>query len=300
MANGVKCWTDDYHLIAALALCEDLSASCYDCFAEFLKTGKVRGSDVTTDAIFQNEKSEAVVISKSKGVLSGTKIFKLVYELIDEEVKAKFLKNDSDSLEIGDEICRISGRMSSILKGERTALNFIGHLSGIATEVNNLLKELSDVKITLIDTRKTTPGMRRLEKEAVTHGGAQNHRFGLYDMVLIKDNHIDAAGSIKNAVEKVRKKYGNLYKIEVETRNISEVKEALEQRVDRIMLDNMSRNEIEKALELIDDRIEVEVSGNMDAEKIKNLKGLNIDYVSLGYITASVKSHDFSMVIRRK
>lgn len=298
MHSNAKYWADDYYLIAALALCEDLSRDCFECFTNFIKTGKVCGIDVTTDAIFQDELYEAVVISKSMGILSGSKVFKAVYQIIDYKVQVNFFKSDSELLNPGDEVCQIRGMMSSILRAERTSLNFLAHLSGIATEVNNLIKSLSDVKITILDTRKTTPGMRRLEKEAVSHGGAKNHRFGLYDMVLIKDNHIDAAGSIKDAVKKVREKYGNLYRIEVEARNLKEVKEALKQNIDRIMLDNMNVNEIKKAIKIIDGGVEVEISGNMNEERIRNLKGFNIDYVSLGYITSSVKSHDFSMIIR--
>ena len=298
MGDGVENHQEDYYLIAALALCEDLSDNCYKCFTDYLKTGQIKGIDVTTDAIFKDEISEAVVVSKSKGVLSGSKIFSAVYRIIDDKIQIDFLKRDADLLNPGDEICSIKGRASSILKVERASLNFLAHLSGIATETYNIVKNLSDVDIKILDTRKTTPGMRRLEKEAVFHGGAKNHRFGLYDMVLIKDNHIDVAGTISNAVRRVRKKYGNRYRIEVETRNIEEVKEALNQKVDRIMLDNMNRDEIEEALRIIDGRVEVEVSGNMNEKRIKELKGLKIDYVSIGYITSSVRSLDFSMVIR--
>lgn len=297
MHNASEHWIDDYYLITVLALCEDLSEDTYKCLTEFLNTGRLQGIDVTTDAIFNDEMAEAVVVSKSTGILSGVNVFRAVFKIVDDKVSIEFLKEDSQSIVPGDKICKIRGKISSILKAERTSLNFLAHLSGIATEANNLLKRIANVGITILDTRKTTPGMRKLEKEAVVHGGAQNHRFGLYDMVLIKDNHIDGAGSIKNAVKKVKEKYGNLYKIEVETRNIDEVKEALEQNVDRIMLDNMSRDEIKRAVDVIGGRVEIEVSGNMNEDRIKDLKGIGVNFVSLGYITSSAKPLDLSMII---
>ncbi len=289
--------SDDVDLIIAIALCEDLGDNLQRCFNHFVKHGTITGSDITGEAIFAPESiSDFRVVAKSEGILSGSKVFKRVFGILNKDIKTTFVKSDGSSFKIGDEICRIKGPTVDILKGERTALNFLGHLSGIATEVSNLIKITGYTGIKILDTRKTTPGMRLLEKEAVRHGGGYNHRYGLYDMVLIKDNHIDVAGSITEAVNRVRDKYGNKYKIEVETRNTKEVKEALECKVDRIMLDNMSIAEIKEAVELIKGRCEIEVSGNMNAEKINDLKGLKIDFVSLGYITYNVRRVDFSMV----
>jgi nicotinate-nucleotide pyrophosphorylase (carboxylating) len=185
-----------------------------------------------------------------------------------------------------------------MLIGERTALNFLGHLSGIATKARRLVQILNDPRIRILDTRKTLPGLRVLEKQAVVHGGCSNHRMGLYDMVLIKDNHIDGAGSITEAVHAVRKRYTDRYVIEVETRNIQEVEEAVSAGADRIMLDNMDISLIRKALRMIGGRVEIEVSGNIDEHNIARLRGLDIDFVSMGSLTYGAVHADFTLMLK--
>ena len=251
--------------------------------------------DVTSDAIFQEEGGRARIIAKSDGVLSGCLCVKRLYQLLDPTLVLKFHKGDGERFRKGDYIVSLQGKLRSILRGERTALNFLGHLSGIATEVQYLVQMLQGTKIKILDTRKTLPGLRELEKKAVVHGGGSNHRMGLYDMILVKDNHIDAAGSIAKAVRIVRQRYGTQYKIEVEARTLEEVQEAISSGVDRIMLDNMPKSLIKQAVRLISAKAEVEVSGNMDRKKVKKLRGIPLDYLSAGYITNAAGHSDFSM-----
>lgn len=250
--------------------------------------------DVTSEAIFKNEESAFILLSKENGILCGCEIFSETFKTIDKNIKIDFNYGDRTSIKKGDVVARINGKVINILKGERTALNFISHLSGISTKVNDFVKLTKD-RIKILDTRKTIPGMRILQKYAVYCGGGQNHRMGLFDMVLIKDNHIDAKGGITNAVNKVREKWDKKYKIEVETRNLDEVKEAISCKVDRIMLDNMDINQIKKALNIINNQIEVEVSGNIDLNKIKKLSKLKIDFISIGELTHTIKAFDFSL-----
>ncbi len=250
--------------------------------------------DVTSDPLFSGEKGVFKLISKDTGVLCGKDVFTEVFNIIDGECSVFFNFHDGDELKKSDEAARIEGRILSILKGERTALNFISHMSGIATKTAGFVREASGM-IKILDTRKTIPGMRMLQKYAVKCGGGVNHRIGLYDMVLVKDNHIDAAGGITKAVEILRSKWGSRYKIEVETRTLDEVKEALSCGVDRIMLDNMDDKMIGMAAVLIGRKCETEVSGNITIESIAALKGTGIDYVSIGELTHTVRAFDFSL-----
>ncbi len=250
--------------------------------------------DVTSDAIFKKEEATFFLLSKENGILCGREIFSETFKTIDKNIKIDFKYGDRASIKKGDIVARINGKVINILKGERTALNFISHLSGISTKVNDFVK-LTKGKIKILDTRKTIPGMRILQKYAVICGGGQNHRMGLFDMVLIKDNHIDASGGIIDAVNKVREKWGNKYKIEVETRNMDEVKESVSCNVDRIMLDNMDINKIKNAINLIKNQIEVEVSGNINFKKIKKLSKLKIDFISIGELTHTINAFDFSL-----
>jgi nicotinate-nucleotide pyrophosphorylase (carboxylating) len=284
-------------LVIRAALTEDLCEDFEKGIEIFQKGGAPIFTDVTTDAVFSDEIRVAHLISKSEGILSGAEVFKKVFELIDTGLEVEFFKNDGEHFTRAEKIARLKGRVRSILSGERTALNFLGHLSGIATETGRIADLLKGTAVTILDTRKTIPGLRQLEKMAVVHGGGCNHRMGLYDMVLIKDNHIDGAGSITQAVKKTRSSYGGRYKIEVETRSLEEVEEALELDVDRIMLDNMSRREVKNAVRVIDGKIEVEVSGNIDRRRIKKLRNMPVDYISAGYITNSAGHSDFSMRI---
>jgi nicotinate-nucleotide pyrophosphorylase (carboxylating) len=254
-----------------------------------------RLADVTSDVVLEDEEVAAVVFAKSAGILSGTKPFARVYSLVDPKVELSFFRNDGDRFEKGERIVGLDGRAVSIFKAERTALNFLGHLSGIATEVGRLVQLLKKSDIKLLDTRKTLPGLRSLEKAAVVHGGGVNHRMGLFDMVLLKDNHIDAVGSITEAVSKIRAAHGDAYTVEVETRNLEEVEEALETEVDRIMLDNMNRRMLKKAVRRIGGRAEIEVSGNMNRKTIRRLRKIPVQWISVGYITYAAGHSDFSL-----
>jgi len=250
--------------------------------------------DVTSEAIFRDELYSYKLMSKESGTLCGIDIFISVMKHIDKSIEIKSYFKDRDVISRGDIIADISGPVVSILKAERTALNFISHLSAIATKTAIFVKR-AEGKVIILDTRKTLPGYRKLEKYAVSCGGGENHRMGLYDMVMIKDNHSDAAGGITAAVERVKAKWGDKYKIEVETRNIEEVKEALECGADRIMLDNMSDADMENAVEYIAGRAETEASGNMNLQRIKSTSLTGVDYISFGELTNSVKAFDFSL-----
>ena len=250
--------------------------------------------DVTSEAIFRDELYSYKLMSKESGTLCGIDIFTSVMKHIDKSIEVKNYFKDRDVISRGDIIADISGPVVSILKAERTALNFISHLSAISTKTAIFVKR-AEGKVIILDTRKTLPGYRELEKYAVSCGGGENHRMGLYDMVMIKDNHSDAAGGITSAVERVKAKWGDIYKIEVETRNIEEVKEALKCGADRIMLDNMSDADMENAVEYIAGRAETEASGNMNLQRIKSTSLTGVDYISFGELTNSVKAFDFSL-----
>ncbi len=250
--------------------------------------------DVTSEAIFKDELYSYKLMAKESGILCGIEIFTAVMKFIDSNVTVKNYFNDRDTINRGDIIADVSGPVVSVLKGERTALNFISHLSAISTKTSLFVKR-AEGKVIIIDTRKTLPGYRELQKYAVNCGGGENHRMGLYDMVMIKDNHSDAAGGISAAVERVKAKWRDKYKIEVETRNMEEVKEALKCGVDRIMLDNMSDSDMEEAVEYIAGRAETEASGNMNLQRIKSTSLTGVDYISFGELTNSVKAFDFSL-----
>ena len=268
----------------------------YDIMKSAIIEDSLFNGDITTQAIFLKKEARSFKLTaKEDGILCGSEIFTDVFKLIDPNCSVEFYYNDSGKIMKGDIVGRVKGDIRSILKGERVALNFISHLSGIATKTAKYVSEASGrVKIT--DTRKTIPGLRMLQKYAVKCGGGVNHRLGLYDMILIKDNHIDGAGGIKNAVKMVRDMWGKEYKIEVETRTLDEVKEALESDIDVIMLDNMGLDMIKEALKIIDKKVNVEVSGNMNIEKINIFSKLEgITSISFGELTHSVNCLDFSL-----
>lgn len=256
---------------------------------DLLSTG-----DVTSEAIFSNETYSYKLVAKESGILCGIDIFAKVMLRIDNRVQVNKHFKDRDRITKGDIIADVSGPVVSILKGERTALNFLSHLSAIATKTSLFVKE-TDGKVKILDTRKTLPGYRELQKYAVNCGGGENHRMGLHDMVMIKDNHSDAAGGIANALSKVREKWGTRFRVEVEARNMDEVKEALAAGADRIMLDNMSNDEMKEAVEYIAGGAETEASGNMTIERIKSVTETGVDYISFGELTNSVKAFDFSL-----
>lgn len=251
--------------------------------------------DITTDSILKDEKAEANLIAKDKGILAGLDVFKRVFEILDEDVTFEFYFSDGDQVKNKDLIGKISGRAKAILEGERTALNFLQRMSGIATYTKKMVDALDSEHVKILDTRKTTPNMRIFEKYAVTLGGGYNHRYNLSDGIMLKDNHIDAAGGIREAVEKVRILNPFVKKIEVEVENFDQVREALEAKADIIMLDNMEIEEIREACKIINKRAIIECSGNVSLENINSYKDLDIDYISSGAITYSAGVLDLSM-----
>jgi nicotinate-nucleotide pyrophosphorylase (carboxylating) len=259
--------------------------------------------DITSLAtIPELSESEAVIIARQEGIVCGLHIVEKVFHQMDSSLQVNLLKQDGEKVENGTELCRIRGNTRAILGGERVALNFLGHLSGIATKTRIITDRLAASNIQVLDTRKTLPLYRELQKYAVRTGGGRNHRFGLYDMFLIKENHIQAAGGISNAIQKsleFRKKKKQNWKIEVETKNLEEVKEACRFPIDIIMLDNMSREEIRICSSVIrKTSIKIEVSGNITLENIKNYVDLDIDYISMGSLTHSVRNFDVSLLIK--
>lgn len=251
--------------------------------------------DITTDAILKDERAEVNLRAKDKGILAGLDVFKRVFEILDEDVSFEFYFSDGDEVNNKDLIGKISGRAKAILEGERTALNFLQRMSGIATYTKKMLDALDSDHVKILDTRKTTPNMRIFEKYAVTLGGAYNHRYNLSDGIMLKDNHIDAAGGIREAVEKVRSLNPFVKKIEVEVENFDQVREALEAKADIIMLDNMDIEEIKEACKIINKRAIIECSGNISLENINSYRDLDIDYISSGAITYGAGVLDLSM-----
>ncbi len=255
--------------------------------------------DVTSMALFSGtERSVFRLLSKSEGLLCGIEVFAAVFAELDGDIAVEPYKKDGEALGVGEVVARVRGPTKWILSGERTALNFLSHLSGIATRTRRLVeagRAAGPGTPLVLDTRKTLPGMRVLQKYAVATGGACNHRMGLYDMVLLKDNHIDAAGGITAAIAAVRRAWGGRFKIEVEARRLEDVREALDAGVDRIMLDNMDVATMRRAAELVAGRVETEASGNLTRERLIGLAGSGITYASFGELTHTVEAFDFSL-----
>ena len=255
--------------------------------------------DVTTDYLIPAEQmGKGKLVAKAEGILCGVEVAARVFELIDSDIKIEILIKDGESVKYGDEIVRLEGRTASLLKGERTALNLIQHMSGIATAANQATKLVEGTNASIADTRKTLPGMRPLQKYAVMTGGAKNHRYNLSDAAMLKDNHIDAAGGITAAVTTLRKKIGHMTKIEVETRNLDELKEALAVGADIIMLDNMSPELMKEAVEITNGRAVLEASGGITNETLRAVAESGVDIISIGALTHSVKAFDISMYIK--
>ncbi len=252
--------------------------------------------DITTNAVI-SDKEAAVgkVIAKEDLIPCGLNIFKYVFLCLDKNIKIDPKHTDGEKVQNGSTLLTFSGNTRALLSGERVALNILQRLSGIATLTAKFVKKVPN-SVKILDTRKTTPGMRALEKYAVRCGGASNHRFGLYDAVLIKDNHIKAVGSITKAVEKVRKKIPQTQKIEVEVKNIDEVKEVLQLECDIIMLDNMPSELVKEAVRTINKRAKTEISGNIGLHNIQKMASAGIDYISIGALTHSAPAVDISMV----
>lgn len=254
--------------------------------------------DVTTDYLVDDdEQSTAVYIAKDNGVLAGINVAMRVFELLDNNVKYRILIKDGEKVQKGDVIAKIKGSTKALLKGERTALNLLQHMSGIATATNKCVELVKGTKASIADTRKTLPGLRALQKYAVTVGGGKNHRYNLSDCAMLKDNHIDAYGSLTNAVNALREKIGHTTKIEVETRNLEEFREALEIKADIIMLDNMSCEMMKEAVIINNGQALLEASGNVTEKTIADIAKTGVDIISLGALTHSVKAFDISMKI---
>jgi len=252
--------------------------------------------DVSADSLFEpGQRSKARLLSKDDGVLCGLFIFLRVFELLDGTFSAVYFKKDGDHVKNGDIIAELSGSTAMLLKGERTALNLIQHLSGISTQTAVAVKTVEGTKAQITDTRKTLPGLRALQKYAVTCGGGKNHRFNLSDGAMLKDNHIDAAGGITNAVQILREKLGHMIKIEVETRNLDEVTEALGAGAEIIMLDNMTNEMMAQAVKMTQGRALLEASGGITLENLRSAAETGVDIISLGALTHSVKAFDISM-----
>lgn len=255
--------------------------------------------DVTTDNLIPDDHtSEAYFIAKDSGVLCGIDVAARVFDLAGGNVEKEILLRDGAEVKKGDYIAFFRGSTKTLLKGERTALNLIQHMSGIATATNKCVKLVEGTRASIADTRKTLPGLRALQKYAVTVGGGKNHRFNLSDGAMLKDNHIDAYGSITGAVTALRKKAGHMLKIEVEVRNLEELEEALANKCEVIMLDNMSDEEMKKAVEITAGRALLEASGNVTLENIRQKALTGVDIISLGALTHSVQCFDISMRIK--
>lgn len=255
--------------------------------------------DVTTNSIIPaNSRAVAEMKMKADGVISGLGIARRVYERFEKNIVWEPKVKDGDTVKKGDIILRIEASYRCLLLGERLSLNILQRMSGIATETAKYVKELADTHTQLLDTRKTAPGLRVLDKMAVKDGGATNHRMGLYDMAMIKDNHIKVAGNITNAIQAVRANIPAGIKIEVETTNLDEVREALASGAEIIMLDNMSNAEMTEAVKLIGGRAKTEASGNMSIPRLKEVAATGVDFISVGALTHSVTALDISMNIK--
>ena len=255
--------------------------------------------DVATDYLLdENEVSEAYFVAKADGVLCGIDVAMRVFQLLDDTFTCTLYKKDGDIIKKGDLIADFKGKTVRLLKGERTALNLIQHMSGIATITRECVDEIKGTKGTIADTRKTLPGLRSIQKYAVTCGGGKNHRYNLSDCAMLKDNHIDAKGGITPAVKALKEKIGHTVKIEVETRTLDEVKEALSAGADIIMLDNMDNETMAEAVKIVDGKALLEASGNLTKERLRSVAELGVDILSIGALTHSVEAFDISMKMK--
>ena len=256
----------------------------------------ISSEDVTTNAVMPNAvQGEVELICKQDGIIAGLPVFARVFQLLDEKTKITFYCQDGDTVQKGQVMGIVSGDIRVLLSGERVALNYLQRMSGIATYTHSIAELLKDSHIKLLDTRKTTPNMRIFEKYAVRVGGGYNHRYNLSDGVLLKDNHIGAAGSVTKAIQMAKQYAPFVRKIEVEVENLDMVKEAVQAGADIIMLDNMKPEEMRQAIAIINGRAETECSGNVTKENIQNLIDLGVDYISCGALTHSAPILDISL-----
>lgn len=254
--------------------------------------------DITTSLLVEQDfQVQAKLIAKEQFLLAGISIFKQVFRELSSSVSFEEFFQDGDLVEKDAIICKINGSISVILKAERTALNFLQRMSGIATMTKRFVDEVSHTKVRILDTRKTSPGMRILDKYAVRIGGGYNHRLGLFDGILIKDNHIAAVGSIKKAIELAKKQAPHTLKIEVEVENIEQLVEAIEAGADIVLLDNMEFEQIREAVRLAKGKVLIEVSGGVRLENVRRIAELGVDFISIGALTHSVKGVDISLEI---
>ena len=267
-----------------------------DKFIKMALEEDINSEDVTTNSVMPHyKKGQVELICKEDGIIAGLQVFQRVFQLLDPKTEVVFDVQDGDTVQKGQHMATVVGDIRVLLSGERTALNYLQRMSGIATYTNKVAKLLEGSKTTLLDTRKTTPCMRIFEKYAVTVGGGSNHRYNLSDGVLLKDNHIDAAGSVKAAVLAAKAYAPFVRKIEVETESLEQVQEALEAGADIIMLDNMTPDMMAEAVKLIDGRAKTECSGNITKENIEKITAIGVDYVSSGALTHSAPILDISL-----
>lgn len=254
--------------------------------------------DITTDYLIpEDQENEAKFLAKADGVLCGIEVALRVFTLIQPDFQYEVFIHDGEEVKKGDIIAKIKGKTRTILKGERTALNLLQHMSGISSMTNRIVKIVEGTNASIADTRKTLPGMRSLQKYAVTVGGGKNHRFNLSDAAMLKDNHVDAGGGITNAVTKLRTKLGHMAKVELEVRTLDELKEALSVDVDVIMLDNMDNDTMREAVKIADGKALLEASGGITEETIRDVAETGVDIISIGALTHSVKAFDISLKI---
>lgn len=256
----------------------------------------ISSEDVTTNSVMREyQKGEVELICKQDGIIAGLDVFKRVFELLDDKTDIEFYAKDGDEVSNGQLLGKVTGDIRVLLSGERTALNYLQRMSGIATYTKSIARLLEGSKTKLLDTRKTTPNMRIFEKYAVKAGGGYNHRYNLSDGILLKDNHIGAAGGVKEAVTMAKEYAPFVRKIEIEVENLDMVREAVEAGADIIMLDNMSPDEMAEAIKIIDGRAETECSGNVTRENVEKVVNLGVDYISSGALTHSAPILDLSL-----
>lgn len=259
----------------------------------------IGNGDITTNSLIPSDlKAKATMIAKSDGVIAGLEVAEYVFRTLDKDILWKTFVSDGDNIAKGTTILEITGSYRALLTGERLALNFLQRMSGIATMTANCVNTLNGYQTKILDTRKTVPGLRLLDKYAVLKGGGTNHRIGLYDMVLIKDNHIKVAGGITKAVAQIKKNIPANIQIEVETTTLDEVAEALSAGADIIMLDNMTTQTMAQSVILINGKAKVEASGNMTIDRLREVAATGVDYISIGALTHSVVALDISMNIK--
>jgi nicotinate-nucleotide pyrophosphorylase (carboxylating) len=263
-----------------------------------LKEDLGRGDITTNTIIEESANAEAFIIAKAEGIISGLPVAEMTFRKLGKNIIWQPKVKEGERVGKGDLIVEFSGSLRAILTGERTALNFLQRMSGISTATAKFVDAVKDTNVKILDTRKTAPGQRMLDKYAVKTGGGTNHRIGLYDMVMIKDNHIKAAGSITKAVQKIKESVAHVIKIEVETSNINEVNEALEVKADIIMLDNMTIEMMRQCVSIINHKALVEASGGVSLDKIKAIAETGVDFISVGALTHSVKALDLSQYVK--